>query len=156
MMREVKPTYGHGRSQSSMPLLPFADPPSPTSKPNGVGLPLTRITHRKRTYIALLAFASFVSLGLITHQVISRGLITDARGDTAVPPAGWVADSDLPTNWTLSPTQLDEHVLQYPPWVKGAPTQSFRDNLREDTKYITSWISAGWSTQIVHLSIRLN
>ena len=32
-----------------------------------------------------------------------------------------------------------------PPLVNGPPTVSFRDNLRNDTRYITSWISAGWS-----------
>ena len=34
------------------------------------------------------------------------------------------------------------------PLVRGPPTESFRDNLRNDTKYITSWISAGWSAPI--------
>lgn len=35
--------------------------------------------------------------------------------------------------------------VNYPPWVLGAPTQSFRDNLRPEFEYITSWLSAGWS-----------
>ena len=39
-----------------------------------------------------------------------------------------------------------EDEYEYSPFVRGPPTQSFRDNLRDDTKYITSWISAGWST----------
>lgn len=33
----------------------------------------------------------------------------------------------------------------YSPFVLGPPTESFRDNLRDDVQYITSWISAGWS-----------
>ncbi|KAF8506766.1 hypothetical protein F5888DRAFT_1896221 [Russula emetica] len=32
----------------------------------------------------------------------------------------------------------------------GPPTSRFRDNLRNDTKYITSWISAGWSKCLSH------
>ncbi|KAI0275007.1 hypothetical protein BC834DRAFT_850667 [Gloeopeniophorella convolvens] len=31
----------------------------------------------------------------------------------------------------------------------GPPTDRFRDNLRNDTKYITSWISAGWTNDVM-------
>jgi len=31
----------------------------------------------------------------------------------------------------------------------GHPTSRFRDNLRNDTKYITSWISAGWTNDVM-------
>lgn len=42
----------------------------------------------------------------------------------------------------------------YSPWVKGPPTQKFRDNLRDDYQYITSWLSAGWSAFILdHFSL---
>lgn len=58
-------------------------------------------------------------------------------------------------------------VLNSQSYVQGPPTQSFRgqfnqwrpscylttivsDNLRNDTKYITSWVSAGWSTSTRH------
>lgn len=34
-------------------------------------------------------------------------------------------------------------------YVQGPPTQRFRDNLRNDTKYITSWISAGWTNDVM-------
>ncbi|KAJ7897112.1 GDP-fucose protein O-fucosyltransferase-domain-containing protein, partial [Mycena olivaceomarginata] len=33
--------------------------------------------------------------------------------------------------------------------VNGLPTESFRDNLRLDTKYITSWGSGGWSNDVM-------
>ena len=39
-----------------------------------------------------------------------------------------------------------ERPPELSPYVRGPPAASFRDNLRNDTKYITSWISAGWST----------
>ncbi|KAJ7446407.1 hypothetical protein B0H11DRAFT_2248850 [Mycena galericulata] len=35
------------------------------------------------------------------------------------------------------------------PAVNGPPTRSFRDNLRSDTKYITSWGSGGWSNDVI-------
>ncbi|KAG2156623.1 uncharacterized protein EDB93DRAFT_1247329 [Suillus bovinus] len=34
-------------------------------------------------------------------------------------------------------------------YIQGPPTQRFRDNLRNDTKYITSWISAGWTNDVM-------
>ncbi|KAH8110631.1 hypothetical protein DFH11DRAFT_1730083 [Phellopilus nigrolimitatus] len=37
----------------------------------------------------------------------------------------------------------------HPEWVLGAPTESFRDNLRNDTQYITSWIAAGWTNDFM-------
>jgi len=32
--------------------------------------------------------------------------------------------------------------------LKGEPTMSFKDNLRSDTQYITSWVSAGWTNDV--------
>ncbi|KAH8825674.1 hypothetical protein DL96DRAFT_1530298 [Flagelloscypha sp. PMI_526] len=33
--------------------------------------------------------------------------------------------------------------------LKGLPTPSFRDNLRSDTTYLTSWPSAGWTNDVM-------
>ncbi|VDC00650.1 unnamed protein product [Peniophora sp. CBMAI 1063] len=33
--------------------------------------------------------------------------------------------------------------------LRGAPTMKFRDNLRADTKYIHSWLSAGWTNDVM-------
>ncbi|PPR02698.1 hypothetical protein CVT26_009801 [Gymnopilus dilepis] len=40
-------------------------------------------------------------------------------------------------------------------YLKGAPTDNFRDNLLPNVKYITSWISAGWTNDInlIYLAI---
>ncbi|KAJ7492380.1 hypothetical protein FB451DRAFT_1388779 [Mycena latifolia] len=35
--------------------------------------------------------------------------------------------------------------------VNGLPTASFRDNLRADTKYISSWGSGGWSNDVISI-----
>lgn len=32
--------------------------------------------------------------------------------------------------------------------VLGPATQCFRDNLKNDTQYITSWVSAGWTNDV--------
>ncbi|KAG1905317.1 uncharacterized protein F5891DRAFT_1008767 [Suillus fuscotomentosus] len=36
-----------------------------------------------------------------------------------------------------------------PSYLQGPPTQRFRDNLRNDTKYITSFTSAGWTNDVM-------
>ncbi|KAI0690914.1 hypothetical protein BC835DRAFT_1280090 [Cytidiella melzeri] len=40
-------------------------------------------------------------------------------------------------------------VVRHPPWVLGPPTQKFRDNLRKERKYITSWYAAGWNNDVM-------
>ncbi|KAG2112418.1 hypothetical protein DEU56DRAFT_201808 [Suillus clintonianus] len=47
---------------------------------------------------------------------------------------------DLPAHPTVFNSQS---------YIQGPPTQSFRDNLRDDTKYITSWTSAGWTNDVM-------
>ncbi|ETW87012.1 hypothetical protein HETIRDRAFT_307790 [Heterobasidion irregulare TC 32-1] len=39
---------------------------------------------------------------------------------------------------------VDRHSV-----LLGPPTSHFRDNLRNDTRYITSWISAGWTNDVM-------
>ncbi|KJA28528.1 hypothetical protein HYPSUDRAFT_128961, partial [Hypholoma sublateritium FD-334 SS-4] len=34
-------------------------------------------------------------------------------------------------------------------YLKGTPTEDFRDNLLPDVQYITSWISAGWTNDVM-------
>ncbi|KAH7886098.1 hypothetical protein F5I97DRAFT_2025845 [Phlebopus sp. FC_14] len=60
-----------------------------------------------------------------------------------------MAASRTPAQHVLSvpsTTDLEGNTLSY---VMGPPTQNFRDNLRNDTKYITSWISAGWTNDVM-------
>ncbi|TDL28334.1 hypothetical protein BD410DRAFT_780825 [Rickenella mellea] len=39
----------------------------------------------------------------------------------------------------------------YSEWLNGPPTQSFRDNLRNDTKYMTVWAPGGWTNDVMSL-----
>ncbi|KAF7359917.1 putative O-fucosyltransferase-like protein [Mycena venus] len=50
---------------------------------------------------------------------------------------------------SASPTPKETLSLAVPVLVNGAPTASFRDNLRTDVKYITSWPANGWSNQVI-------
>ncbi|TDL25263.1 hypothetical protein BD410DRAFT_717900, partial [Rickenella mellea] len=36
-------------------------------------------------------------------------------------------------------------------WLNGPPTPSFRENLRNDTKYITVWSTGGWTNDVMSL-----
>ncbi|PPQ99550.1 hypothetical protein CVT24_005338 [Panaeolus cyanescens] len=52
--------------------------------------------------------------------------------------------SDLSQVPLYEPSPFDsEHYL------KGEPTDNFRDNLRPDVNYITSWVSAGWTNDVM-------
>ncbi|THH00918.1 hypothetical protein EW145_g7012 [Phellinidium pouzarii] len=57
--------------------------------------------------------------------------------------AGRVAESA-----PLESDKVTEESM-YPASVLGAPTESFRDNLHNDTQYITSWINAGWTNDFM-------
>ncbi|EJT99005.1 hypothetical protein DACRYDRAFT_82888 [Dacryopinax primogenitus] len=37
-------------------------------------------------------------------------------------------------------------------YVKGKPTALFRDNLREDAKYITTWVAGGWTNDVMAIA----
>lgn len=161
---------GHARSHSSKPLLhafrtPSASPERSLGNPAAcTGTPgLPRRTHRLAIYAltGLLVIAGYAAW--LTHGAFS-GLHTlstfagstsrtNISGNGIGGPAGYDYDD--------MPQQEDEHSLslnteeiipveaekqRYSPWVLGPPTQSFRDNLRPHTKYITSWLDAGWST----------
>lgn len=163
----MKESYGHGRTHSTVPLLPYADstPPSTpfassfrTKNPSYSLVP----PRRKSTFI-LCAFASVVSLGVLASWAVSGSSASTAyvAPQPAKPPVEDVLD--VPFNNVSLPEVHEDDELPIPeelptpefsPYVLGPPTQSFRDNLRNDTKYITSWLSAGWSASTVfHLCL---
>ncbi|KAL1741194.1 hypothetical protein HDZ31DRAFT_67174 [Schizophyllum fasciatum] len=43
------------------------------------------------------------------------------------------------------------HEFEYDPaqYLMGPPTDSFRENLRPELQYITSWVSAGWTNDVM-------
>ncbi|KAG2140052.1 hypothetical protein DEU56DRAFT_291167 [Suillus clintonianus] len=76
-----------------------------------------------RTICAALAGISLLGFGVILFKPLSYLEIQDAPVYSAA------FDSQL--------------------YVQGPPTQRFRDNLLNDTKYITSWASAGWTNDVM-------
>jgi len=63
-------------------------------------------------------------------------------GTLLLNPSSYIPDvvQDAPPHPTIFNSQS---------YVQGPPTQSFRDNLRNDTKYITTWGSAGWTNVVM-------
>ncbi|KAG1802972.1 uncharacterized protein HD556DRAFT_1490165 [Suillus plorans] len=64
-----------------------------------------------------------------------------ALGNLLFKPSSYSLDiQSTPAQYNIFNSQL---------YVQGPPTQRFRDNLRNDTKYITSWGSAGWTNDVI-------
>ena len=162
----MKEGYGHGRSQSSVPLLPYTErtPPSTpfVSTFRGKAHSFSVVHGKRKTIFVLCAFVSVVFLGVLASWAVSSG----SANSYTVPqhtPLPLQDDLDLASNAPLPPplpeTLEDDSLSKevYSPFVRGPPTQSFRDNLRNDTKYITSWLSAGWSSCLgPHLFLTLH
>ena len=150
----------HLRSLSSTPLLP--------QKVNSSGLlpglpPARVITYRlRRRHVALFVIGT-LSLGLTVVQ-----MMTSAHSPTQVDgyshensSSSYVVEETLLNHTSSQDTVVVESsnitaVASHSPWVLGPPTQKFRENLRSDRKYITSWYGAGWSTCGHILSLRNN
>ncbi|TDL27888.1 hypothetical protein BD410DRAFT_781803 [Rickenella mellea] len=68
---------------------------------------------------------------------------------------GGVMQSPIVVNKTDPEPQTDpqpEPKIEEPrwsPWVVGQPTRHFRDNLRNDTKYVTTWAPGGWTNDVM-------
>ncbi|KAG1864729.1 hypothetical protein DFJ58DRAFT_772603 [Suillus subalutaceus] len=88
--------------------------------------PMTPANSRRRTFRTLctvLAAVSLLSFGFVLLKPLSYLDIEEAP---------------------MYPATFNSQL-----YVQGPPTQRFRDNLRNDTKYITSWISAGWTNDVM-------
>ncbi|CCM03129.1 uncharacterized protein FIBRA_05250 [Fibroporia radiculosa] len=137
----------HDRAESSEPLLKEHLPPL---QPSFSIHRVFRINPRLRRLI-LMAFASLSTLSLITFASVS---IFASRPDTlgTVPPPENIQPETGALETNSSSLAIQDKVADTPshsPYVLGPPTQRFRDNLRNDTLYITSWISAGWTNDVM-------
>ncbi|KZT02434.1 uncharacterized protein LAESUDRAFT_815288 [Laetiporus sulphureus 93-53] len=143
--------WGHHRSESSVPLLKEY-PDSPQTPTFYIARPRSLLVGTRRR--VLVAFASLSALSLIVF-----GITAILRQQ--LHPLQAVAEPDTYTNLgendyvTSSPLDVEVDVPEpesenaYSPYVLGPPTSRFRDNLRNDTKYITSWVSAGWTNDVI-------
>ncbi|KAI0308147.1 hypothetical protein B0F90DRAFT_1680537 [Multifurca ochricompacta] len=90
-------------------------------------------SRRRRLIITAASLISVLSLFLLAYLSLSNpssrtpSIVSEDRNPQLVPTITWNRKSSL----------------------LGPPTDRFRDNLRNDTKYITSWISAGWTNDVM-------
>ncbi|KAG2037002.1 hypothetical protein BDR03DRAFT_1092124 [Suillus americanus] len=79
-------------------------------------------------------------LSLRTISAALTGAFLFGTVNLLLKPSSYTLDiQDPPTIFTLDSQS----------YVQGPPTQRFRDNLRNDTRYITSWGSAGWTNDVM-------
>jgi hypothetical protein len=77
---------------------------------------------------------------LRTICIALAGISLLSFGFLLLKPLSYLDTQDVPSYSTTFNSQS---------FVQGSPTQHFRDNLRNDTKYITSWASAGWTNDVM-------
>ncbi|KAH9937279.1 uncharacterized protein B0H18DRAFT_1081519 [Fomitopsis serialis] len=137
----------HNRSESSEPLL-YDSPSSPrTPRSPTFGLPTTKSFLANAPLRRLLVLvASFASITILVIASISLLSVSSLAVESAT-------NTDAPQSQLEIPQSdvdlYDNATTWYSPYVLGPPTESFRDNLRDDVQYITSWISAGWTNDVM-------
>ncbi|OSD03265.1 hypothetical protein PYCCODRAFT_1434681 [Trametes coccinea BRFM310] len=144
--------FAHARSESSMPLLPYAEssPPASPASRSFTSRYMPHLAHKRR--IALTVSLSLLVILLVT---LSSATLSAREHLLAVPVseqsqlANTNASTPVADDQTSSEEAEQEEEYEYSPFLLGPPTQSFRDNLRNDTQYITSWISAGWTNDVM-------
>lgn len=136
----------HQRSESSQPLL--YDSPSSPRTPWTPTFPVSNSKQLanaplRRLLLLIAAFSSLTITAFVSVALLStHPLAVPSTAGSALPQSQLdIPEPDVP--------QYDNASDYYSPFVLGPPTESFRDNLRDDVQYITSWISAGWSTSFV-------
>jgi hypothetical protein len=92
---------------------------------------------RRRLYTACISLVGISFAGLLASTIWSLRPSIDLKDEQ--PGARNVIQSPLQES-----NEFDFHK-----YVKGPPTNNFRDNLLPDVKYITSWISAGWTNDVM-------
>ncbi|KAI9512517.1 hypothetical protein F5148DRAFT_1279638 [Russula earlei] len=92
-------------------------------------IPLRFASRRRRFFIAAGSAFSILSFLLLAYISFSRPSLLVSQ---EVPP-----HTDDAPSWNRKSSLL------------GPPADRFRDNLRNDTKYMTSWISAGWTNDVM-------
>ncbi|KAG6910509.1 hypothetical protein DXG01_009928 [Tephrocybe rancida] len=97
----------------------------------------------KRRFIIAVSLAVLVSLfGLSVFRS------SWSNEHTIIPVAEDVVEKVIPPSTPLNSSALVDH-LGPADNLLGLPTANFRDNLRDDRKYITSWVSAGWTNDVM-------
>ncbi|KAI0801075.1 hypothetical protein C8Q74DRAFT_465353 [Fomes fomentarius] len=144
----------HARSDSRVPLLPYADVSAPSSPVSpSLSSRFMSIRPKRRPFVAILGL-TVVSLLVFSSTLLAHGpgtlKVVPTFANSAPPsPDTDLSSSPLNNSSASSPLEETEEDRSHSPLVRGPPTPSFRDNLRSDVKYITSWISAGWTNDVM-------
>ncbi|KAJ3568045.1 hypothetical protein NP233_g5974 [Leucocoprinus birnbaumii] len=120
------PYYGHfnGSREEQYPMLPSDETLNKYS-------PIPNRPRRRYLYLGCIGLAITSTLGyfaLSVSRTTPAEIVQEPGVEKAIPKV------DL----------LDPSL-----YLNGPPTRSFRENLRPDAKYITSWISAGWTNDVM-------
>ncbi|KAI0346571.1 hypothetical protein BDW22DRAFT_772681 [Trametopsis cervina] len=119
--------------------LPSYEDESPLSTPSKSKFRIRRAYVPPKPRRLFTVLCAFVGLAIIFHLSSHHTTRLDANAYT---------QHKSPLQQPISQNETITEQ-QYSPWVVGAPTQSFRDNLRSDVQYITSWLSAGWNNDVM-------
>jgi len=86
---------------------------------------------------------SYLSLALLFVGILTLTRSYPPRDD---------GETTLSRSFNATPVPSDPGLVDrfdVSNYVLGPPTLSFRDNLRSDVKYITSWLGAGWTNDVM-------
>jgi len=98
--------------------------------------------------VACVCIAIVSIIGILARDVRTMGQsalypLVDDKRETGFQVSSQTCPQTIQTT-IQTPKYLDP--LNY---LNGPPTDRFRDNLRPDMKYITSWLSAGWTNDVI-------
>ncbi|KAK7064106.1 hypothetical protein R3P38DRAFT_2491061 [Favolaschia claudopus] len=104
---------------------------------------------------AFLSRKRFILVAWVALVIVSLGCLSTFVSYTSIPTTQ--IPTELPNGTSHStavpspPPQAQVVLETFGPQsvLKGAPTLSFRDNLLPDVQYITSWVSAGWTNDVM-------
>ncbi|KII94081.1 hypothetical protein PLICRDRAFT_36319 [Plicaturopsis crispa FD-325 SS-3] len=128
--------------------------------------PLTHTTRgRRRSLFAACASLSAVSLAALfvytfwtfqatsthvwNHEGTSQNLADVCANYPGPHSTGAPSPGEHSQNLDGESVEWEDDPLYARNYVLGEPTESYKDNLREDIQYITSWTGAGWTNDVM-------
>ncbi|KZT51339.1 hypothetical protein CALCODRAFT_487998 [Calocera cornea HHB12733] len=94
----------------------------------------------------------FPSRGNRRARILRYGLLAACLGGLVMLFSrldGWEDAARLAaqSRWLRGPSEV--RVFNVHDYVKGPPTPLFRDNLKDNVKYITTWVAGGWTNDVI-------
>ncbi|KAH9947399.1 hypothetical protein B0H21DRAFT_341109 [Amylocystis lapponica] len=155
IFRRIYPIKGPLPPEWPFPALPKSPIGPPSLRPSHS---LTRFPYisRRRSWatVALLLIMSSASLVVLGNSLRRGGIATVVRTSNKPPlssPPGPLPDAPAVAlfNPKTKHQELVPHHLRAENYLAGPPTAHMRDSLRNDTRYLTSWLAAGWTNDVI-------